>query len=345
LKTLQSLRLDREMMYNSHRLSHQQINDFLGEKNSGSLLPEKMELMQQVQEFVSLTDILRNGGIEFISIKGPLLSYRIYGDAACRRSKDFDFLMDFDVIGKTVSLLQSIGFKPGWYDWPADPDIREFKGELRNQFHLLHPEKQFTVELHWKLLAFQPVQKDIFENLVTSNLADLVFAGRKFKVLNPEMELLYLVIHGGLHSWRRLKWLVDVHEIAVRGLYNEQKFRDLVKICRAERLVALSTEILKVIYPGKPTLPEIGKVPGFLVRHSLKKIEKESDLEYDSFAEAISYFTFVMKAFPGFLYKIKTLKYLYQSMSDDGASKRSVFSVIFSLIRPVKFFKKRYQLE
>jgi hypothetical protein len=42
------------------------------------------------------------------------------------------------------------------------------------------------------------------------NLSQLSFAGRTFTVLNPELDLLYLVIHGGLHGFFRLKWLVDI---------------------------------------------------------------------------------------------------------------------------------------
>jgi hypothetical protein len=159
------------------------------------------------------------------------------------------------------------------------------------------------------------------------------------------MELLYLLIHGSLHTWRRLKWLVDVHEMAERQLYDEVKFTELVKLVNGERLVAVCNGLLKIIYPAKATLPEMGKVNNFMVQHALKRLKKDSEAEYDSLKESLSYVGFVMKAFPGIKFKIYTLKYLYNSTLDAGDKKRSAYSVFISLLNPFKFIKSRYHIE
>ncbi len=339
------LQINRELLYNHHRLSHQQIDDFLGEKSSNLLLPEKMELMEQVREFLLITDILTTGQISFIPLKGPLLSLRIYGDAACRRSKDFDLLIEFNSLEKAIVLLKDLGFKPQFYEWPTDNNLQQFKQKLRNQFHLVHPQKKLYIELHWKLFHFLPVKPAIMETLVHANLMEVEFAGRKFNVLNAEMDLLYLLIHGSLHTWRRLKWLVDVHEIAKWKLYNEEKFVALVQLVSAKKLVAVCNGLLHVIYPANNTLPNIGKANSFMVSHCFKRIKKDSEAEYDSLWEAVSYFAFVMKAFPGIKFKIYTLQYLFNSTLDAGDKKRSVLSMCWSILNPKKFIKTRYHVE
>jgi hypothetical protein len=336
---------DRYKLSVYHKLSQQQIDDFFSENAGSHNLNEKLELMEQIREFLFITDAMYTDDIKFVSLKGPLLSYRIYQDAACRKSKDFDLLVGFDLMEKAISVLKGLGFQSSWYEWPTEKNYKQFKGKLRFQFHLAHPEKQYSIELHWKLFAIPPIKQSLIEELINTNLTELEYAGRRFNVLNPEMELLYLIIHGSLHGWRRLKWLVDVHEIVKRGLYNEQKFIDIVRIFKAVRLVALSNEILKIFYPGQPTLPDYGKAPRYLVRHSMEKLEKESDNEYDSFSEAISYFIFIFKAFPGFRYKINTFKYLYYSMSDTGDKRRSFLSLFCLLFRPAKFMKSRFRME
>jgi hypothetical protein len=35
--------------------------------------------------------------------------------------------------------------------------------------------------------------------------------------MSPEWEALYLMIHAARHRWQELKWVVDIHELCVRG--------------------------------------------------------------------------------------------------------------------------------
>lgn len=85
---------DRKLLHQRHRLSHQQIDRLLGESHSKEFLGEKIERMEAVRNFLSVTDLLRENEIPFVSIKGPLLSYRIYGDPSVRFSHDIDLLIE-----------------------------------------------------------------------------------------------------------------------------------------------------------------------------------------------------------------------------------------------------------
>jgi hypothetical protein len=66
---------DRNYLYKRHRLSHQQIDGWLGENRSKEYLPEKLERLEAVKNFLAVTDLFRQSDIHFISLKGPLLSH------------------------------------------------------------------------------------------------------------------------------------------------------------------------------------------------------------------------------------------------------------------------------
>jgi hypothetical protein len=54
--------------------------------------------------------------------------------------------------------------------------------------------------------------------IVSENLQEIVFSGRKFTILNRELELLFLLLHGSRHGWERLKWLVDINDYPIDQL-------------------------------------------------------------------------------------------------------------------------------
>jgi hypothetical protein len=69
----------REVLSKRHRLSHQQIDHWLG-KIAASFLQEKLNHLKMLRNFIAITDLLRQNEIPFISLKGPLLSQHIYND-------------------------------------------------------------------------------------------------------------------------------------------------------------------------------------------------------------------------------------------------------------------------
>ena len=83
-----------EILKSRHRLSAEQINLLAGGRVIEESYEEKAGTLVKVAEFIKVTDLLRAGGIDFIPLKGPLLSFRLYGDATTRRYGDIDILVD-----------------------------------------------------------------------------------------------------------------------------------------------------------------------------------------------------------------------------------------------------------
>jgi hypothetical protein len=101
---------DRTYLHDRHRLSHQQIDRWLKEDSGKEFLPEKIMQLQTVSHFIGVTDLLREHGISFVPLKGPLLSYRIYQDAAVRFSHDLDILVDLENLETVVQILLENGY-------------------------------------------------------------------------------------------------------------------------------------------------------------------------------------------------------------------------------------------
>ena len=97
----ETLLKDRNYLRERHRLSHQQIDTLLGEDKSGEFINDKLKQFELVRHFLYITDKLRINNIPFISIKGPLLSLRLYGDPTVRISSDIDLLINKGQINRT----------------------------------------------------------------------------------------------------------------------------------------------------------------------------------------------------------------------------------------------------
>src|SRR5512133_483624 len=148
------IKLSREILYQRHRLSHMQIDKYLGEQQHDLLLEEKINQMRQVALFLEITTALNKADIWFVAYKGPLLSHRIYNDATCRRFKDFDFLVKPAAIEQTIGILRQLGYCSKTFEWPGPGNQQNTVLSAINQFVLYNPTLGTMVEVHWRLFNY-----------------------------------------------------------------------------------------------------------------------------------------------------------------------------------------------
>ena len=323
--SLRNFSFSRQLLNQRHRLSHQQIDDLLEEKNPQAILLEKFEQLLQIGEFIRLTDEFREATIPFTPLKGPILSYRLHGDATYRLSNDLDFLIPLKEVNKGISILKKNGYQPHYFPWPENSKKERRLSRLSNQILFVHPEKQVNIEIHWKLFKSEITNSKVLAKLLNLNKDQIVFNKRHFEIFNNEFELLYLIIHGGLHGWFRLKWLVDVKDYLVKIPIDTEKFTQLVVQCNASRMVALCNATLSIYFPDCPLLP-CKPIPKTQERLNFTLTQIENEEYYDkSLAERIKTYWFEFQCFPGFRFKLSILgvisygKYLkvfeFQSLS------------------------------
>lgn len=329
----------REILHKRHRLSHQQIDRWLGENRSKEFLKEKMKHLKMVQHFIGITDHLRQQEIAFCSLKGPLLSQRIYKDPTVRFSHDIDILIDESTIDKVIRLFLKNGyeFTEGSF-WPKNTVQQQLL--LKNTHHIAfyNKELRFCVEVHWSLMHILPVSSQRMKVLVAQNKNEITFSGRKFTVLNPEFELLYLLLHGSRHGWERLKWLVDIKDYPLNKL-NIPAFIKLVQEFKAERIIAQTNFLLDKFFNERLPFKIKRKQHKKLNQIALAFIESENIITYTNKEVKRVYLNYYLM-FPGIVYKYQILfKILFRP--DDIKAIDSSFKMAYYMYRPYSFIKRR----
>lgn len=329
----------REILHKRHRLSHQQIDRWLDENRSKEFLKEKMQHLKMVQHFISITDLLRENKIPFTSLKGPLLSHRIYNDPTVRFSHDIDLLIDESKIDATIKLFLNNNYNltEGAF-WPEKKSQQELIINNGHHISFYSKELRLCVEIHWTLMHTISVSQKKFKQIVTQNQTEVIFSGRKFTVLNPEFELLFLLLHGSRHGWERLKWLIDIKDYPLEKL-DIEAFKKLVKRFNAERIIGQTNFLLEKFFDKRLPNTIKQKQNKKLNQIAIAFIESENVLQYTN-AEVKRIYLNYFLMFPGVLYKFQTLLNILFRIEDIRAI-NSPFKIIYYIYRPYSFIKRR----
>jgi len=304
--------IEPEILKGHHRLGAQQINSLLGEGVAEERIEDKLVALEMVNEFIRITDALRDSAISFVPLKGPVLSYRLYGDPTARVYWDIDILVEASSLSKAADVLIGLGYLPESAEMLRNKREVKILARHTNELAFQNAVTKITVELHWRLLNVPPVSDSRLEDIIRMNSTVVEFAGRSFTVLNNELELLYLSIHGGLHWWHRLKWLVDIDDFLKIHKINKERFILLANEFKAWRIVGLCNEILGEYFPHCKKLPVIGKAEKFMVIFSKKRIESQTEPINDFYGRAFASVRYSLVSFPGLKYKLKTIRnYLF----------------------------------
>jgi hypothetical protein len=295
-----------EVLRDRHHLSAQQINSLLGNGTLKETYEEKVAQLELVREFITVTDALRDVGISFVPLKGPLLSFRLYGDVTFRHFIDLDILVDSTSVQSVIRIIEKDGYQVFTLKWPEKSEMQRRLLRLRHHISYIHPDKQIIIEIHWRLMSRQGLNFKRSDDLVKQNLSAINFAGRSFVVLNNELELLYLLIHGGFHHWGRLKWLADINQYLESQVIIWEKFNKLTQTLKAGRLMALCNFMLNEYFPAGSLLPYSPEAPPYIIRFSKKRIE--GDYSYpDSIRTILQFLHFSLIVYPGYIYKIRLI--------------------------------------
>ena len=308
-------------------MSHEQIDLLREEKAACEFPEEKLMLMVKYQAFLSIIDALCLSGIHVVVLKGFPLSRKIYGDPLRRITGDIDLLMKPQDVSRAINILSASGYVAAINTWPSTQKKAQRFQRFRNQFAILHPESGIVVELHWRLLYFPVKSHPTLEALVGNNLVEQKADGRSFLVLNDEMELLYLIIHGGLHGWNRLKWLIDVGSLVKQGNFSLEKLRDLAQVLKAQRMIGLYNHFSDKMPDICPRLHVPSTSIKMLGRTAEKMMHSKAETSFHSVVSLFRYFVFIFRAFPGASYKLRLLMFAMRSVFNKAPASSRLFSL------------------
>ncbi len=140
--------------------------------------------------------------VHAVTLKGPVLGERLYGDASLRRSTDLDLLVAPADLEGALSILQ--GFD---YQTEGAASIR-YHRRFHHHWSLTHARRP-PVELHFRVYTGYGVQIPAEPYLARARLYQTQHGARCY-TLAPEDEFLYLALHAAGHNFARLSWLYDL---------------------------------------------------------------------------------------------------------------------------------------
>lgn len=159
-------------------------------------------------ELIAILQTFDRQGIQAIPFKGVVLAAFAYGGLLSRPGGDLDFLVRRGDLACASNRLQERGYELETSTLPdgtpEEVNCHEYKFQRRAD--------GMVVELRWRLdlIGGRRYGRDLGLDWVWPRHATAMLAGTAVPILNPEVSLLVLCMHGCKHYWSRLIWVCDV---------------------------------------------------------------------------------------------------------------------------------------
>ena len=200
-------------------------------------------------ELVRILQRLSSIKIEAIPFKGPALAVSLYGDVALREYSDLDVLVKRERVAAAAAALRDAGYS----------QVYPVKAEYQERFLDSNYELAFCspvgilIELHWEI-APRHFSMALPARELWASLGTVVVGGMQAPALSAENLLLSLSVHGAHHLWRKLAWMLDIHQLLATA-----PDIDLSRVLRRargagiERIVLLALALVQSVF--RTTLP------------------------------------------------------------------------------------------
>jgi hypothetical protein len=160
-------------------------------------------------EALRLQRLFDDADLPVLFVKGAALAVLAFGNLGLRASQDIDLLIPQDMLPAATALILRAGYRR----FEPPPDISDAQlrlvMRLRKDLGFVHETTGLRIELHWRLFL-NPYSMTEASTMAASRLVPLGGAAG-LRTLGEEDLFAYLCMHGALHWWSRLKWLVDIN--------------------------------------------------------------------------------------------------------------------------------------
>ncbi|WP_161971753.1 nucleotidyltransferase family protein [Algoriphagus kandeliae] len=297
-----------------HRLSLAQIERLgWGKIEKEQLIEEKVRALAELKNIQTALDQLEQSEIFFILFKGIALSQRIYGDPTFRTSRDLDILV---LKREDVEILRKHLLSLGWEDSEENPWIENTKrrGWYMDYIHhhmMWNPCLSLLMEIHWNLdHQFLDLRENELQQLISGNTQSMQVLNREIQVLKPELEFMYLLVHGARDGYYRLKWLVDILHYPF-GKVDYSILKQLLEKYNLKALLVQANELLKTYFQQEIPFPIESKAAFSTIKYAQKRIEGELWTESRSFSQIVESERYFFLLSPG-------ISSFFKSMARNG---------------------------
>lgn len=296
---------------------------------------KRKEGLFQSTSLIELKKLFDKAGIDFIVMKGGLLSQRLYGDLTFRSSRDIDLLIKKEDLLKCHHLLEQNGFAqraPGLK--PSLKNIRTFE-KLGNQI-AYGTDTGIQLEIHWRLFKKKRTIP-YSENEIWSSTTNAKILEKEFLMFDDRLLFQYLYIHGARHFYLSLFWLLDFASFC-QGLHKDElKWHiEFAQKHDMDRYLFLSLELTHRLFDldfgiNYPKNPRLEKQLDLVDLHLRSRINRESTISYN--LKSMAYHMSLKKSI---LFKLEHLE-LYSINDYEMLPLPKTLAGLYVILRPFLF--------
>lgn len=165
--------------------------------------------LSQLSVLPRINQAFDDSGVEFLYLKGIVLSSFLYQTPHARHSKDVDIWVDENQVTKACELILGAGFtllKPA--KLPSGMELVRYMRVQKDMIFVSQDNLPIELELHWRLdknkHAFPLQFNQAYRHKMVVDVD-----GHACPTLSLESTVLYLCAHGSAAMFGRMKWLLD----------------------------------------------------------------------------------------------------------------------------------------
>jgi len=216
-------------------------------KDAAELLAQRvrvarLQMLRNAGEEVRLSGLFRDAGIDCVFVKGATLAMLAHGSLAHKSSWDIDLLVEHRNINQSIDLLNAAGYE---FDQPVigHADLATRFANRYRESSWTNAKRGITVELHWALAHNPHILGHIGIRSERQNVA--IGGNHTVPTLSTSDLFAFLVVHGMLHRWSRLKWLTDVAALIEKSSETLVNLIDHAQAANAGRCAAVAFVLMR----------------------------------------------------------------------------------------------------
>ena len=220
-----------------HRLWHQiqqssillqhDTPQYIQDQLSNHCKTDQSKILLMFAETIKVAKIFNQNNLQFFFIKGLVLNALVYDEINTRPCSDLDIWVHADNYIAAVTHLKNLGYQQKLPNYELTKFKKRYYMTHKHDMAFYNPEKQILIELHFRLSYFGVN----FFNPTSAMLKTIKLFNTPIYTLQDDYHLLYLMIHGAIHAWIRLRWLNDI------ALFIRRERCDLINVMRLAKQI------------------------------------------------------------------------------------------------------------
>lgn len=182
--------------------------------------------------------------IPAMPLKGPVLSFELYGDLGLRQSEDLDLQVPKEDLRRAMVCLESMGWSCGFDSRGMSPRQWESFLHYGYEMQFTHSRLNCSLELHWR----NHWETADATGARWARSTPAKWQGRSIRSMSSGDLGLFLCVHGAYHIWCCAKWLSDVARAHSIGRLDWNAAMDEARSAGLEGVCTAAQSLLQRLY-------------------------------------------------------------------------------------------------